>query len=65
MGLPPPDGILLDDGHVEWTHNCNGEETVAILPMPPWSVVGDRVEPSVHCDNCRIHGWVSVTREGR
>lgn len=49
MSLPPPKGRLLDDGHVEWTHDCMTGPVVATLPMPPWQVVGDRVEPSVHC----------------
>lgn len=63
MSLPPPQGRLLDDGHVEWTHNCNGREVVATLPMPPWSVVGKKVEPSVHCTACGLHGWVWIAAE--
>ena len=64
MSLPPPKGLLLDDGHVEWTHTCQGREVVATLPMPPWRVVGDHAEPSVICTRCDMHGWVHIAEPG-
>lgn len=53
---------LLPDGHVEFTHECNGEGATATLPMPPWRVlVGTplTVEPSVRCRSCGWHGWIA------
>jgi hypothetical protein len=60
VSLPQPAGRLLPDGHVEWTHTCQGREVVATLPMPPWRVLGDRVDPSVHCTACGMHGVVQI-----
>lgn len=52
---------LLDDGHVQFTHECrNGTETT-VLPSPPWKVTNTEpltVEPSVHCTECGWHGWI-------
>jgi hypothetical protein len=56
-----PRARLLEDGHVEFTHCCNGEDVAGILPMPPWRVTKTdplTVEPSVSCAVCGVHGFI-------
>lgn len=54
--------VLDDTGHVVWTHLCRGEQVEATLPNTGWRVVQHEpltVEPSVACDRCGWHGWIT------
>lgn len=55
------EAVLLEDGHVQFTHLCLNEEETCILPNSEWRVVQAEpltVEPSVCCDACGWHGWI-------
>jgi hypothetical protein len=55
------DAVLLDDGHVQFTHLCADGEETCILPNGKWHVVQAdplTVQPSVHCRRCEWHGWI-------
>lgn len=67
LGEKPPRAVLLEDGHVEFTHDCLGETLAGVLPSPPWRVVTRaplQVEPSVQCFRCGLHGWIGDPRNG-
>lgn len=53
---------LDDDGkHVWQGHDCeDGERVTSILPWPTWHVVGQKVEPSIHCLRCGLHGFFDL-----
>jgi hypothetical protein len=55
------EAVLLDDGHVQFTHQCLDGPDTTILPNSKWHVVQKdplTVQPSVHCRRCEWHGWI-------
>lgn len=53
--------VLLDDGHVQFTHLCRTGEQTSVLPNGKWHVVQREpltVQPSVCCNACGWHGWI-------
>jgi hypothetical protein len=56
-----PTFVLVDD-RVVLTHDCLGEQVEATLNSADWRVVAAdplTVEPSVGCDRCGLHGWIT------
>lgn len=54
--------ITLADGRVTFDHLCLGERVETTLNNADWTVVSTdpiTVEPSVACDRCGMHGWIS------
>lgn len=55
--------ITYEDGHVSFTHTCiDGERLTATLPNGPWTITSIHpltVRPSIGCDRCRLHGWIT------
>lgn len=53
----------LVDGRVVFTHAClGGEQVEATLNNTQWHVVNAEpltVEPSIACDRCGLHGWIT------
>lgn len=59
---------LDDDGlHVWFRHHCAlacdcPEHTVTtMLPWPTWRARSGKVDPSIHCQRCHFHEFVSLT----
>lgn len=54
--------VRLEDGRVVIEHDCNGRRNTATLNNTEWQIVSAEpltVEPSVHCGDCDLHGWVT------
>ncbi len=55
--------FVYEAGRVVFTHTCLGGDRVeAILNTADWQVMRIyplTVEPSVGCDRCGLHGWIT------
>lgn len=55
--------VTLTDGRVTFDHAClNGERVEATLNNRDWTITSVSpitVEPSVGCDRCGMHGWIT------
>jgi len=54
---------VFEDGHAIFAHTCVGGDRIeATLNNAEWRVVRIdplTVEPSVGCDRCGLHGWIT------
>jgi hypothetical protein len=54
--------VRLEDDRVAIEHDCNGRRNTATLNSADWRIVSAEpltVEPSVHCGDCGLHGWIT------
>lgn len=63
MAGPAPNvAVRLEDGRVVIEHDCNGRRNTATLNNAEWTVTCEEpltVQPSVHCGDCDLHGWIT------
>ena len=52
---------LDDDGYHVWQrHDCRSEPSESMLPWPTWNAKGKAVEPSLMCDSCGLHVFLTL-----
>lgn len=49
-----------DSQHVVVAHDCRLERRTSMLPWPTWQANGSKVTPSVSCDDCGLHTFVTI-----